>query len=107
MEEEKLQIPYGLTIEQEYMQGFGSKELRQFLIGLVASAALGAVLLMFTGQMAALIISLMIGGAASMIAVRKDPYTRLSMVGQLTDMIRFRRTQKHYKYVYKSSWDMK
>lgn len=107
MDDDKLYIPYGLSIDQEYFPGFGGKELRQFFVGIVGSAAVGALLLIFTGQIFALIISLMIGAAGSMMAVRKDPYTRISVIGQITDIIHFRKSQKHYKYIYKSPWDMK
>ena len=57
---------------------------------------------MLTGQISALIVSMLIGAAGSMMAVRRDPYTRISVIGQLSDLIRFRRSQKHYKYTYKS-----
>ena len=49
MDDDKLYIPYGLSIEQEYFPGFGGRELRQFLIGTAGSAAAGALLLMLTG----------------------------------------------------------
>lgn len=45
--DDKIIIPYGLTMEQEYFPGFGSRELRQFLKGGAASAVLGALLLIF------------------------------------------------------------
>ncbi len=102
MDDDKLYIPYGLSIEQEYFPGFGGRELRQFLIGTAGSAAAGALILMLTGQIAALIVSMLIGAAGSMMAVRRDPYTRISVIGQVSDLIRFRRSQKHYKYIYKS-----
>lgn len=107
MDDEKLYIPYGLSIDQEYFPGFGGKELRQFFIGIAGAAVVGALLLLITGQIFALIISLMIGAAGSMMAVRKDPYTRISVVGQIVDIIHFRKSQKHYKYIYRSPWDTK
>ena len=105
MDDERLYIPYGLSIDQEFFPGFGSKELRQFIVGIVGAAAIGAVLLLITGQLLTIIVSLIIGAAGSMMAVRKDPYTRLSVVGQVADMLHFRRSQKQYKYVYTSPWD--
>lgn len=105
MDDENLYIPYGLSIEQEYFPGFGGKELRNLFIGIAAAAALGALLLIITGQLLVLIVTIIIGAAGSMMAVRKDPYTRLSVVGQIVDIIHFRKSQKQYKYIYKS-WDM-
>ena len=46
--DDKIIIPYGLTMEQEYFPGFGSRELRQFFIGGAASVVLGALLLIFS-----------------------------------------------------------
>ena len=80
----------------------GSRELRQFLIGGAASAVLGALLLIFSGQLLALIVCIMIGASGSIMAVRKDPYTRISVVTQIGNMIKFRRTQQNFRYVYKS-----
>lgn len=99
MEDERLLIPYGLSMEQEYFPGFGTHELRQFLVGAAASAAVGALLLIITGQLLALIASVLIGAAGSMMAVRKDPYTRISVVGQIVDIARYRKLQKCYRYI--------
>ena len=87
---------HGLTMEQEYFPGFGSRELRQFLIGGAASAVLGAL---------ALIVCIMTGASGSIMAVRKDPYTRISVVTQIGNMIKFRHTQQNFRYVYKSPWE--
>ena len=103
--DDKIIIPYGLTMEQEYFPGFGSRELRQFLIGGAASAVLGALLLIFSGQLLALIVCIMIGASGSIMAVRKDPYTRISVVTQIGNMIKVRRTQQNFRYVYKSPWE--
>ena len=82
--DDKIIIPYGLTMEQEYFPGFGSRELRQFL---------------------ALIVCIMTGASGSIMAVRKDPYTRISVVTQIGNMIKFRHTQQNFRYVYKSPWE--
>mgnify|MGYP000009042762 FL=1 len=103
--DDKIIIPYGLTMEQEYFPGFGSCELRQFLIGGAASAVLGALLLIFSGQLLALIVCIMTGASGSIMVVRKDPYTRISVVTQIGNMIKFRRTQQNFRYVYKSPWE--
>ena len=101
MDDDKLYIPYGLSIDQEYFPGFGGRELRQFFVGILGSGIIGALLLIFTGQLIALIVALMIGAA------RKDPYTRISVVGQISDIIHFHKSQKHYKYIYTAPWDIK
>lgn len=107
MDDDKLYIPYGISIDQEYFPGFGSRELRQFFVGIVGAGIIGAILLIFTGQIISVIAALMIGAAGSMMAVRKDPYTRISVVGQISDIIHFHKSQKHYKYICTLPWDMK
>ncbi len=54
-----------------------------------------------------MIVALMIGAAGTMMAVRKDPYTRISVVGQISDIIHFHKSQKQYKYIYTAPWDIK
>lgn len=41
MDEDKLYIPYGLSIDQEYFPGFGGRELRQFFVGILGSGIIG------------------------------------------------------------------
>lgn len=104
MDNEKLYIPYGLSTEQTYFTGFGKTELRQFIIGVIIFAAIGALLLIATSEVATMVVTLIIGIAGSIMMTRKDPNTRISVVGQVYLLVRFARTQKHYKYVYKSIW---
>lgn len=102
--EEKLYIPYGLSIEAEYFTGFGKTELKQCAIGSLVFGAIGALLLLITSEVASLIITLLTGIAGSIMMCRKDPNTRISVVGQIGNMVRFSKSQKRYRYVYKSSW---
>lgn len=76
-------------------------------VGILGSGIIGALLLIFTGQLLALTVALMIGAAGTMMAVRKDPYTRISVVGQISDIIHFHKSQKQYKYIYTAPWDIK
>ena len=50
-----------------------------------------------------LVVAPLVGTAC--MAVRKDPYTRISVVTQIGNMIKFRRTQQNFRYVYKSPWE--
>lgn len=104
MENEKLYIPYGLSVESEYFTGFGKTELKQCLFGVLIFGVIGALLLIITGQIGSLVITALIGVAGSIMMTRKDPNTRISVVGQVGNMIRFSRSQKRYRYIYKSSW---
>ena len=68
-------------------------------------ATVFTLLLIFSGQLLALIVCIMTGASGSIMAVRKDPYTRISVVTQIGNMIKFRRTQQNFRYVYKSPWE--
>ena len=39
-EKEKLHIPYGISCEKEIMPGFGKKQIRHFIVGIVITAAI-------------------------------------------------------------------
>lgn len=106
MDNDRLYIPYGLSVEQEYFPGFGRTELLHFMIGFAGSAALGALLLLITGEFPALIVTVMTGAAGCFIMTKRDPVTRASVIGQVRNIIVFSRSQKRYNYVYKSQWDM-
>lgn len=107
MDNDRLYIPYGLNIEQEFFTGFGKTELKHFLTGVVGFAAVGALLLLITGEFIAFIVTVIIGVAGCLMMTRRDPITRTSVTGQVANMIRFSKSQKKYHYVYKSQWDMK
>ncbi len=102
--DEKLYIPYGLSTEQELFTGFGRRELKQCAVGIAACGILAMLLFIITSQVAAVIFTLMLGTAGSIMMCRKDQNTKLSVIGQVTNMIRFAKSQKRYRYVYKSSW---
>ena len=102
MDNDNLYIPYGLSVEQEYITGFGKTELAQFLIGFAAFASVGALLLLITGEFFALIVPIIIGASGSFMMVRKDTVTHTSVVGQMANLIRFYKTQKQYYYIYNS-----
>ncbi|MGN0679262.1 MAG: hypothetical protein ACI4JS_06325 [Oscillospiraceae bacterium] len=105
MDNDKLYIPYGLNVEQEYFAGFGRTELIHCVIGCISFAAVGALLLLITGEFLALVVTLIIGAAGSFMMTKRDTVTRTSVIGQVANMVRFFKSQKHYNYVYKSRWD--
>ncbi len=102
--DEKLYIPYGLSTEQELFSGFGKRELKQCAVGMAAFGIIAMLLYIITSQAAAVIFTLMFGAAGSIMMCRKDQNTKLSVIGQVSNMIRFAKSQKRYRYVYRSSW---
>lgn len=103
MENEKLYIPYGLSTDQELFTGFGRREIKQCAVGIAAFAVIAILLYIITAQVGAIIFTLMLGLAGSIMMCRKDPNTRISVIGQVANMVRFSKGQKKYRYVYKSS----
>lgn len=103
-ENEKLYIPYGLSTEQELFTGFGKREMKQCAVGIAAFGILAALLYIITAQIGAIIFTLLLGIAGSIMMCRKDQNTRISVIGQIANMVRFSKGQKKYRYVYKSSW---
>lgn len=106
MDNDRLYIPYGLSVEQEFFSGFGRTELMHFLIGFMCFGGLGALLLLIAGEFLALIVTVIIGAAGCFIMTKRDPVTRASVIGQIKNIIGFSRSQKRYNYVYRSKWDM-
>ena len=100
----KLYIPYNLNFDAEYFTGFGKPELKQCAVGITAFGIVAALLMLVTGNLSVLVITLMVGAAGSIMMTRKDPVTRMSVIGQIFDMISFAKSQKIYRYVYKSKW---
>ena len=100
----KLYIPYNLNFDTEYFTGFGKPELKQCAVGITGFGIVAALFMLVTGNLAVLVITLMIGAAGSIMMTRKDPVTRMSVIGQIFDMVNFAKSQKTYRYIYKSKW---
>lgn len=96
----KLYIPYGIKIEKEIILGFGKREMKHFCIGMVFSAVVGAAWTLLSGEMAGLIISLVVGAVGSYWASRREAYSQ-SIVGIIKNTIAYHREQQRFKYVYK------
>ena len=47
-EKEKLHIPYGISCEKEIMPGFGKKQIRHFIVGIVITDAISILLYIIT-----------------------------------------------------------
>ncbi len=105
MDNERLYIPYGLSTEQEIFTGFGKTEVKQCAIGMAAFVFISAIIFLITQNVGAVVTTIVIGIAACIIMTRKDQITRLSVVGQIINIIKFHRNQKMYRYIYKAPWE--
>lgn len=97
----RLYIPYGLNIEREYFPGFGSKQLRQSAAGAFIITALSVFIFLLSNSIPVLIIIIIAGGAASVAITVRDTVMGISVLDQIINIIRFKREQQRFMYVYK------
>ncbi len=103
-EKEKLHIPYGNSCEKEIMPGFGKKQIRHFIVGIVITAAISILLYIITQAVSTLTIVAVVGVCADYMVTRKDIYSQ-SIVGVIGNMIAFRDKQQKFEYRYDLSFE--
>lgn len=96
----KLYIPYGIGTEKETIPGFGKKQKKHFLIGLVITAAVSIFAYLITQTIPVVVVAAILGIAASFFASRQDVYSQ-SIVSVVANMFAFKKSQQRYKYQYK------
>ncbi len=103
--EEKLYIPVGVKAETEFFRGFGRKQLIQAVIGSIGFGIIAVLLYLITGSVTTAMITVLSGIAGSIMMTAKDQ-SNLSVVDQISNMIRFARSQKVYPYCYGKEWSV-
>lgn len=105
MEQENntLYIPMGVKTENEFFSGFGKKELLQSMVGTVIGVALSLLVWVISQNVAFTMIGVLSGIAGSIMMTTKDQ-NNMSVVTQVSNMVRFAKSQKHYPYIYGSEW---
>ena len=104
-ENNTLYIPMGVKTENEFFNGFGKKELLQAIVGTVFVIAVSLLIFLVSGNVAYTMIGVLAGIAGSVMMVTKDQYN-MSVVTQVTNLIRFSKSQKVYPYVYGKEWEV-
>jgi len=104
-ENNTLYIPMGVKTENEFFNGFGKKELLQAIVGTVFVIAVSLLIFLVSGNVAYTMIGVLAGIAGSVMMVTKDQYN-MSVVIQVTNLIRFSKSQKVYPYVYGKEWEV-
>lgn len=102
-EKNTLYIPMGIKTENEFFSGFGKKELLQALVGTVIGIGVSALIYLASENIAYTMIGVLTGIAGSVMMTTKDQYN-MSVVSQVSNLIRFSRSQKIYPYVYGKEW---
>ena len=103
-EKEKLHIPYGISCEKEIMPGFGKKQIRHFIVGVVITAAVSILLYIITQTVSAPAVAAVVGICADYMATRKDVYSQ-SIVGVIGNMIAYKDKQQRFEYRYDLSFE--
>lgn len=103
--EEKLYIPTGVKAEAEFFRGFGRKQMIQAAVGTVGFGIIAGILWLITRNVTTTMITALSGCAGSIMMTAKDT-SNLSVVDQVSNMIRFSRSQKVYLYRYGKEWEL-
>ncbi len=99
-----LYIPQGLKTRVEIFDGYAKEELFITIIVTMLAGVISFLIYMLTNKTAISIGTLLVTIAASVIMQTKDK-NNISVVDQVGFMIRFRRSQKVFKYKYLDEWE--
>ncbi|WP_324824857.1 hypothetical protein [Sinanaerobacter sp. ZZT-01] len=101
-----LYIPTGVKAENELFNGFGRRELMQSVVGSLFGGAVAALLWLIAGNVALTVVAVLSGIFGSVMMCTKDQNNQ-SVVDQIGDMLRFRRSQQIYPYRMQDEWGMR
>lgn len=99
-ENEKLYIPYGIEIEKEYIEGFTKKEIKHFIFGTLCAGAAALISFLILQSPMIPIMLLMTGTGGCYCITKKSLYSQ-SAVETIGTMLRFRRSQQKFSYIYR------
>lgn len=102
-QDQTLYIPLGVKAEAEWYPGFGQRQLGQSAIGSSASILIALVLWLLGSSVPLAMVTFLIGVSASVMMTTKDRY-HLSVLDQITFMIRFAKAQKFFPYRCLNNW---
>lgn len=94
-----LYIPQGLKTRSEIFDGYGREELLKTILVTVAVGLLDSMFYMLFKNMVMSIVIMLVAMAGSVMMLTKDQ-NNVSVVDQVSFMIRFERSQKNYPYKY-------
>ena len=102
-EREILYIPLGLKERNELWDGFGKDEAIKALIFIGIIGILDIVIFLQTRNIVFCVVAILIAVFGSIMMLTKDT-TNLSAVDQISNMIRFSKSQKYYPYKALDEW---
>ncbi len=102
---QELYIPQGVKIEIEFFNGYGKRELKQTIIGSVATTCVVAIFYAFTSNLSLSMVFILSGIAGSVMFTTKDQ-TNLSVLDQVKNIIKYEKSQKFYRYKISLDYDI-
>lgn len=100
---EKLYIPSYVKAEQEYLPGFGKKELHISAVMSIVIVFFSVTFWIFTRDMTIAVLTFLVGVSGAVMINRKTE-TNLSVVGFIVLMIIFFKEQQRFLYRYEKEW---
>ena len=98
-----LYIPTGVKAQNELFNGFGKRELLQSAVGSLLGGAVAALLWLVSGNVAVTVVTVLTGIFGSVMMCTKDQNNQ-SVIDQIGNMVRFRRSQQIYPYRMLDEW---
>lgn len=98
-----LYIPTGVKAQNELFNGFGKRELLQSAMGSLLGGAVAALLWLVSGNVAVTVVAVLTGIFGSVMMCTKDQNNQ-SVIDQIGNMVRFRRSQQIYPYRMLEEW---
>lgn len=94
-------MPFGIKTDLEIFSGFGKKEMLSALVMVLICGIIDLIIYFFTRNTFLSISIIIISVAVSIALFTKDGYTNSSVVDILVRIVRFKKSQKYYPYIYK------
>lgn len=104
MEENKCYFPSDITIEKEFVSGFGKREFIQTAKGCFAGLVLSIIIYMIFKNAVLSMTAFITIATASATMCMKMSVTNLSFVDEIKNHIRFIRSQKVFLFQYFDEW---
>lgn len=93
----KLYIPLNVTNRDDFIQGFGKKELKEAIFGLIIVIPAGLITYIITKQTLPMLITFFVGTFGIYTLVAKDN-NNISVLDLIKSFIKFQKEQKIYPY---------
>lgn len=103
-DENKCYFPNGITVEKEFISGFGAKEFWRACKGSFFMLIAALIVYILSANLQAAIVTLLVGITASAYFCRRDTSMNLSFVDQVANLICYTKSQKFFLFQFFDEW---